>query len=286
MLYRELRITLAQLAAMIETGRGPLKKGVISGALGRSFSPCCRQCLDNVRTLHLTDFDDFYDFPTLPRGILFNIISLVIHHPADWYGYLTQLPMAFKSLPAAQLYIHYSEANIRKHALAAGVAQMPLNVQSVTLLLPSAHRLTSAPAYERWMSVRGGQRISPRLSVVLLPWRTVPGEACDHRATASAWSAVRSRTLPSSFTRFIGAEYIGTAPLDVRLLGVSKPQYGETTGTEGSATFTPFSQWLAEEGLDTVYSLEEEAGLRAADKELMVRPSRYPTSAVATGYGR
>lgn len=43
MLYRELRITLPQLAAMIETGRGPLKKGVISGALGRSFSPYCRQ---------------------------------------------------------------------------------------------------------------------------------------------------------------------------------------------------------------------------------------------------
>ena len=57
-------------------------------------------------------------------------------------------------------------------------------------------------------------------------------------------------------------------------------------GLEGSATFTPFSQWLAEEGLDTVFSLEEEEELRAADKELMVSPPRFPLAAITTEYGR
>lgn len=140
------------------------------------------------------------------------------------------------------MYIHYSEAVIRE--VFAGVLhrpyfeatldRAPLKTRSITLLVPSAYHLTSAAFFDRWINEHDGGRISRRLSrrltVVILPWRTIPGEKLDRKVTASKWSAARSQQSLSNVTRYVGAEYIRTDPLDVRLPGVPAERYSETGG--------------------------------------------------------
>lgn len=275
-------MTQQVLASLVEIGKNSTEEPNL-------FSQTMKDALSHVRSLNLLDYDPGFVMPIMPSDVLAKIPIAILHlayetvRPWELTAYLcTALPQNLPSIRDSHLHVAYTRDTDRRDNTGYDMkfADLPDTIRIVTLLARSLIGCAGMPLIERNFSAFPAWA-KRSVTVVLLP-----DYPFDPVAYTSAFShidydrcyhnLIEEASYYSEY-RIVGAEYfkITASTLQARIDDdglLDECNFAVNIDGEEVAKplkFVSFIEWLEEQDPGSIFTEEEEAELRRADKLLL-----------------
>lgn len=286
-LYRDLRLTRDQGKALLETGRPPANRSTKADILGRSGASGrllstrktradglgragaldLPKFFENVRSIHLLEYEPDKTLPVVPPLGLHGP-AVAILHPTTRWSHFTRRALnshVVSRLNIRTLIIRVSE-ELAQQDTVVHFHKLPKSVLDIAILLPLVESAT--------ITARRSLSCSRQaLSIVLHPSIESPGNIYSPSEGILPKGLIDALITYSQDhpVRCVGLEYLGRT-LEQLTSSVAKrwrEQFGPRPPKSLRMTACSFTEWLDEQEPGVVFSMEEEVELRKADKVLL-----------------